>query len=149
MCSSINTSPNKNHFFDFFVYALFCSSLQDSLGLLAIFLTFFVLLSLPTGPSSVAPGYSKTKERKRDVQFSAHSAFKMGNCGSVESGESPLKETIADHEAPINCMALSEDGTILVYYICLWDIFLEKYFSGSRIESPTNTYTSVNKSNSN
>ncbi len=39
----------------------------------------------------------------------------MGNCGSVESGESPLKETIADHEAPINCMALSEDGTILVH----------------------------------
>ncbi len=73
----------------------------------------------------------------------------MGNCGSVESGESPLKETIADHEAPINCMALSEDGTILVYYICLWDIFLEKYFSAPRIESPTNNYTLVNKTSSN
>ncbi len=38
----------------------------------------------------------------------------MGNCGSVQEQENPLKETIADHDAPINCMALSEDGTILV-----------------------------------
>ncbi len=38
----------------------------------------------------------------------------MGNCGSVEKKENPLKETIADHDAPINCLALSEDGTILV-----------------------------------
>ncbi len=38
----------------------------------------------------------------------------MGNCGSVEQDVDPLKETIADHTGPINCMALSEDGTIMV-----------------------------------
>ncbi len=39
----------------------------------------------------------------------------MGNCcGTAEGHEKLLKETIADHEGPINCMAISADGTVLV-----------------------------------
>ena len=38
----------------------------------------------------------------------------MGNGTSANSKNGILKETMADHEESINCMALSEDGSMLV-----------------------------------
>ena len=38
----------------------------------------------------------------------------MGNGGSSGSKTGTLKETLGDHEESINCMALSEDGSMLV-----------------------------------
>jgi WD40 repeat protein len=38
----------------------------------------------------------------------------MGNGGSSRSKVGLLKETLGDHEESINCMALSDDGSMLV-----------------------------------
>ena len=38
----------------------------------------------------------------------------MGNGTSAKSRAGTLKETLADHEESINCMALSDDGSILI-----------------------------------
>ena len=38
----------------------------------------------------------------------------MGNGSSTKNKNGVLKETMADHEESINCMALSEDGSMLV-----------------------------------
>jgi hypothetical protein len=38
----------------------------------------------------------------------------MGNGGSAGNKNGSLKETLGDHEESINCMALSEDGSMLV-----------------------------------
>ena len=40
--------------------------------------------------------------------------FNMGNGSSTKNKNGVLKETMADHEESINCMALSEDGSMLV-----------------------------------
>lgn len=41
-------------------------------------------------------------------------SVKMGNGGSASNKNGTLKETMGDHEGSINCMALSEDGSLLV-----------------------------------
>jgi WD40 repeat protein len=38
----------------------------------------------------------------------------MGNGSSTNNRNGSLKETLGDHEESINCMALSEDGSMLV-----------------------------------
>lgn len=38
----------------------------------------------------------------------------MGNCGSTQEEESSLKEILGDHLDCINCVAVSEDQSIIV-----------------------------------